>query len=159
MDSSINHVADPNESLPDLHDWRSVGIVGSVKDQGACGSCWSFSTVSSIESAYAQGTGINKTFSEQNLMDCSWLEGNLGCNGGWMPDAYRTVTRLGGIMTAADYPYTGRDSLICKYSQSKAVTTVTEYTSVIGIANMKSAVAKNNVAVAMEVDNKFQHYK
>ncbi|XP_053202626.1 uncharacterized protein LOC128387448 [Panonychus citri] len=155
----INHLADPSESLPDFLDWRESGIVSSVKNQGACGSCWSFSTVSSLESAYMKKTGNKTTLSEQNLMDCSWAEGNLGCNGGWMSDAYRTVTRLGGIMSAADYPYAGRDSISCKYTQSKAVLGVENYATVDGLANMKSAVAKTNVAVAMEVDNKFQHYK
>ncbi|XP_015787201.1 zingipain-2 [Tetranychus urticae] len=159
LGAPITHVADPSENLPKFLDWRESGIVGSIKNQGACGSCWSFSTASSLESALAQATGNKTTLSEQNLMDCSWAEGNLGCNGGWMSDAYRTVMRLGGINTAADYPYTARDSLVCKYQPTKAAVSLKNYASVDGLENMKSAVAQKNVAVAMEVDNKFQHYK
>lgn len=34
-------------------DWRSYGVVNSVKNQGGCGSCWAFAAVSQLESMYA----------------------------------------------------------------------------------------------------------
>lgn len=99
--------APKNLTIPTSVDWRSVtpAVVNPVKDQGQCGSCWSFASTAVMESAHAIFKGTLYSLSEQNLVSCSFLQGNLGCNGGWYYYAWNyAVTHP--LMTEAAYPYT-----------------------------------------------------
>jgi hypothetical protein len=70
------------EESPDRLDWREGGLVGSVKDQGTCGSCWAFGVAGVLEGQWAKATGELQSISEQQFVDCTWSAGNLGCDGG-----------------------------------------------------------------------------
>lgn len=89
--------------------WVTAGAVTGVKDQGQCGSCWTFSTTGSIEGHYKIKIGEPLTsFSEQYIVDCDyWRDysgGELGCNGGDMYQAHEFLADKGATLESK-YPY------------------------------------------------------
>jgi hypothetical protein len=103
--------------IPKSVDWRVNGtFVNAVKDQGSCGSSWSFSTIGSIESAFAIKTGQLSTLSEQQLVQCSKVFGNRGCSGGFMEYAFR-YSEKHPLCTESEYPYEAKDSSACSHER------------------------------------------
>uniref|UniRef100_A0A667ZUU0 Cathepsin H n=1 Tax=Myripristis murdjan TaxID=586833 RepID=A0A667ZUU0_9TELE len=71
-----------NGPYPEFVDWRKRGnFVSPVKNQGHCGSCWTFSTTGCLESVTAIATGKLLLLSEQQLIDCAQDFNNHGCMG------------------------------------------------------------------------------
>ena len=107
-------------------DWRYLGKVSRVKNQGNCGSCWAFSSTGAIESAYAIKNGKSVELSEQQLVDCSRPYGNQGCNGGLMHMAFDYVM-ANGIVSEKTYPYEAQDQR-CKWLRTwRKVTKIAGY--------------------------------
>jgi len=146
-------------AVPSTIDWRTKGAVTAVKNQGQCGSCWSFSASGALEGLHFIKNGTLISFSEQQQMDCSSSYGNQGCNGGLMDDAFK-YTRDKGIMKESDYPYAGKVGT-CKYNSSKVVFKNRAYTDVAvnNPTQLKTAVAQQPVSIAIEADQSaFQQY-
>jgi len=108
-------------------DWRERGAVLEVKDQGQCGSCWSFGITGVIEGQNYLKNNVKVPLSEQNLMDCSRSYGNFGCDGGSAVSSYKYIINNTGIDTEAGYPYTASDGVSCKYSSAFKGANITNY--------------------------------
>jgi len=84
-------------------DWREhTGVVSKVKNQNQCGSCWAFSAVETLESAFVMGGGAPRELSVEQLVACD--NGDAGCDGGDSPNAYAYIKAAGGVLASTDYP-------------------------------------------------------
>lgn len=105
------------KNLPEALDYRLTGCMNNVRDQGSCGSCYAFSTLSIIESLICLQNGQKVKLSPQQIIDCGRDEVNDGCQGGDESNVIDYLNKRGYISLEKYYPYTGKDdSFECKRS-------------------------------------------
>jgi cathepsin H len=142
-------------------DWRQKGVVTAVKNQGSCGSCWTFGTTGALESHWAIRTGQLLQLSEQQLVDCAGAFKNFGCNGGLPSQAFEYIRYAGGIQNETTYVYRGRDST-CKADPRLFVAKVGGEVNITEGVEPELFDAVTNVgpvAIAFQVASDFQSYK
>lgn len=146
------------EELSASVDWTQKGAVTQVKDQGQCGSCWSFSATGTMEGAWQISTGRLTSLSEQQLVDCD--KRSDGCQGGFMDGAVKYAEGHGSC-TESSYPYTGRDGYCRESSCSKGIPSggITGMRTVQRSAQaMMSALMQGPVSIGVDA-GRFQSYR
>jgi C1A family cysteine protease len=150
-----------NLELPDYVNWVEMGAVAEVKNQGACGACWAFSTTGALEGARFIKTGELVSLSEQNLLDCDHTD--LGCGGGLMDNAFKFDEKSGGLCSEEDYPYLARQQKKCNTNCTDVPGSIVK--TFIDVPPAKehallSAIAMQPISVAIQGSQfVFQFYK
>jgi len=149
---------DWNKTAPSSVDWVEKGAVTPVKNQGSCGSCWSFSATGAIEGRSFISSGKLISLSEQDLVDCS--KQNSGCNGGLMDYAFAFVESNGGLCTEDDYPYVAYQHWRCEEDSCTKNNPITGYSDVTASTSaLEAACSQGPVSIAIEADqSSFQQY-
>jgi len=110
---------------PRAIDWVAAHKTTSIKNQGQCGSCWTFSAAETVESANLMANRAvgAQHGSEQEIVDCCHADGSNGCGGGDPRAAIAWVGQVGGLELNSCYPYQGA-TLPCRSTRCRPAYTV-----------------------------------
>jgi len=148
-------------------DWRNNNnplgkpAVTPVKNQGQCGSCWSFSSTGGVEGAWVVGGNSLVSLSEQELVSCD--KQDSACNGGLMDYAFEYV-KDNGLTSEENYPYVSGNGQVPACDNSKVaqkVATISSYVDVQSSSEdaLENALNIGPVSIAIEADqDSFQSY-
>jgi C1A family cysteine protease len=149
-------------TVPDSIDWRTKHAVTPVKNQGQCGSCWSFSTTGAVEGAWAVSGHPLASLSEEELVQCDTKK-DQGCGGGLMDNAYAWIIANGGITSEETYPYISGNGTTGKCNQvhlRSKIATISDWCDLeVDEDDLEKALVQQPVSVAIEADQQsFQFY-
>ncbi len=102
--SHVKNVVNPfvRDWYPTSYDLRTLNKLTAIRNQGGCGSCWTFATMASLESFGKPGNDWN--FSEQDLNAANGFDFGE-CNGGNHDMATAYLARWSGPLSETDVPY------------------------------------------------------
>lgn len=155
------------KGLPDAWDWRNVmgyDFVSPVRNQGACGSCYSFSAMGMLEARIRVITKLQQKpiLSVQQVVSCSNY--SQGCDGGFPYLVSGKYSQDYGIVEESDYPYTAQNTT-CALKDDYYRYYTSEYHYVGGFYGacnevyMKYELLGGPLSVSLEVFDDLIYYK
>jgi len=158
-ENSGEFVVDENYEAASQVDWRQQGYVTSVKNQGQCGSCYSFSANGALEAQWFKKTGQLISLSESQIVDCDNID--QGCSGGLMNQVWDYARSAGGVESESAYPYHPYKGW-CQFNRWSVVAKVAGYNRIPQDEEaLKQAVARvGPVSIAIDAGQRsLQHYR
>ncbi len=154
--------ADSESSLPPSLDWSDAECFHPIRNQGNCGSCWTFSVSGVVADRCCLRGKDHGWLAPQELVSCD--KSCTGCHGGDRSVAMRYVA-ANGLVPEACIPYQAKDipcPLKCKDSNDWAASHVCKCTHIVkcnGAAALKKCLTSGPVAAGMIVHADFHYYK
>ncbi len=140
--------------------WRDR--IDPPRDQGSCGSCWAFATLSAVETSEALLNGRKVNLSEQSLVNCAARPDVDGCDGN-SPRAGFVYLADNGIPLETAAPYKAAAST-CS-SANKGTYKISDWNYAASdptnptVAELKRAIANHGgVLATVFVDDDIQNY-
>merc|ERR1712238_570485 len=146
-------------------DWRTKGIMTPIKNQGNCGSCWTFSTSGCLEAHTCLAHNVDCThwqgLAEQQLVDCAGDFNNFGCSGGLPSQAYEYLKYNGGMDFETSYSYAAKEGTCLAEKSSVGATVAEVYNITSGDEDdLVTAIAQvGPVSIAYQVSDDFRFYQ
>jgi len=154
------------EDVPGDFDSRTrwPGLIHPIRDQQRCGSCWAFSASEVLSDRVAIASGRpTPVLSAEDLVSCD--HGDMGCNGGQLPNAWKYLVNT-GIVTDTCWPYAAGDGEAprCRHTcvdhGKFARTRAQNRYAISGTANMqKDILTSGPIQVGFQVYRSFMNYK
>lgn len=124
------------ESFDARDNWSNcASIIGHVRDQSDCGSCWAFSSTETFNDRVCITTGDNKTlYSVEDTNDCcsgATCSFSMGCNGGQPSGAWNWFVKV-GVSTGGDNSDVGSGTTCKPYSMLSCAHHVTPPPGMVG---------------------------
>ncbi|KAG4068596.1 hypothetical protein HA402_004937 [Bradysia odoriphaga] len=145
--------------IPNQVNWIEEGAVSRVKRQGACGACYAFSAIGSIEAQLFKKYNVLVELSAQEIVDCTINYGNEGCISGVMSQSFDYIIK-NGIASESDYPYYGKNES-CSVKKLRKISKIRGYVQLPpGDENflMKAVAKVGPISAAMEVTNNTRQF-
>jgi len=111
--ASLLESSNKTMKLPKSKSWAHLKCAHKVRDQGSCGSCWAVATMSALEAHHEIYNKEPRTFSAQQIIECTLnpraCGGTGGCEGATVELGMDYVLK-NGLATEEQHPYHGQDS-------------------------------------------------
>jgi C1A family cysteine protease len=142
------------------YDLREKHVVGPVRNQGQCGSCWDFAAMAALETSWAMINGKLIHASEQQILSCAATGGS--CNGGLFQWTFLYLM-FHGVASEADLPYQAK-ATACDHKAPQPYSAsiwafVHPFGITPGVGELKEAICEHGaVAATVYVSDAFQQY-